>query len=52
MAVELGGRQVASVEMRPTGRVEIGIDEGVLPADKLSALAELLREFLAKLGSP
>lgn len=52
LAVELGGRQVASVEMRPTGRVEIGIDEGVLPAEKLSALAELLREFLAKLGSP
>jgi hypothetical protein len=48
--VEVGGRQVATVEMQPTGRVDIGIEEGVLSAEKLPALTDMLREFLTKHG--
>lgn len=46
--IEVDGRQVATVEMRQTGRVDIGIEGGVLAAERLPALADLLREFLTK----
>lgn len=45
--VALAGRQVATIETRASGRIEVAIDAGVLTASQVPALAALLREFIS-----